>query len=394
MNLPADAQYFATVPKGMESLLAGELRTLGARELRQAPAGVAFTGDLETAYRLCLWSRLASRVLLQLTTGPAANADQLYATAQSVAWDEHLGADGTLAVTFTGVSDTIRDTRFGALRVKDAIVDQFRTRHAGRRPSVDTEEPELRVSAHLARGRVALGIDLSGESLHRRGYRTDKVQVEAPLKENLAAAVLLFAGWPREAASGGSFLDPLCGSGTLPVEAALIAADVAPGLLRAARAGGFGFLRWRGHDEALWQRLAGEARRRRDAGLQRLRDGATVIRGSDRDESALRVARSCAERAGVQDVVGFAAADLAHVRAPAARGLVATNAPYGERLGAHEEAEALLRMLGRRLHEEFPGWHAAVLAGQRRHLAALAMTAARETTLYNGALPCARPGKA
>jgi 23S rRNA (guanine2445-N2)-methyltransferase / 23S rRNA (guanine2069-N7)-methyltransferase len=228
-----DLSLFAPVPKGMESLLAGELRGLGATQVRQARAGVALRGPLETAYRVCLWSRLASRLLLALTSGPAGDGEQLYATAAGVAWDELFGVDDTFAVDFTGVSPEIRDTRFGAVRVKDAIVDQFRARSGGRRPSVDARAPQVRVNAHLARGRVTLALDLSGDSLHRRGYRADRVQVEAPLKENLAAAMLLYAEWPAIAAAGGSFVDPLCGSGTLPIEAALIAADVAPGLLRA-----------------------------------------------------------------------------------------------------------------------------------------------------------------
>src|SRR5665811_49865 len=210
--------------------------------------GVSFQGTLETAYRVCLWSRLAGRVLLPLATGPAADGDELYATTYRVDWDAHLGVDGTLAVDFSGTSDTIRDTRYGAVRMKDAVVDQFRARHGDRRPSVDTRAPDLRINGHLVRGRVTVSLDLSGDSLHRRGYRTDRVQVEAPLKENLAAAVLLFAAWPQEAAGGGSFLDPLCGSGTLTIEAAFMAADIAPGLLRAEGLNGFAFLRWRGHD--------------------------------------------------------------------------------------------------------------------------------------------------
>src|SRR5450756_2516147 len=256
--------FFATVPRGMESLLAGELRSLGAEHVKQARAGVSFQGTLETAYRVCLWSRLAGRVLLPLATGPAADGDELYATTYRVDWDAHLGVDGTLAVDFSGVSDTIRDTRYGAVRMKDAVVDQFRARHGDRRPSVDTRAPDLRINGHLVRGRVTVSLDLSGDSLHRRGYRTDRVQVEAPLKENLAAAVLLFAAWPQEAAGGGSFLDPQSGSGTLTIEAAFMAADIAPGLLRAEGLNGFAFLRWRGHDAAAWERLVGEARERRE----------------------------------------------------------------------------------------------------------------------------------
>jgi 23S rRNA (guanine2445-N2)-methyltransferase / 23S rRNA (guanine2069-N7)-methyltransferase len=185
-----DLSLFATVPRGLESLLAGELRALGAAHVKQVRAGVAFSGSLETAYRACLWSRLAGRVLLPVTSGKAADGDELYKTAQAVDWSRHLDVDATLAVDFTGVNDRIRDTRFGAVRIKDAIVDQFRAT-SGKRPSVDARAPDVRVNAHLAGTRVAISVDLSGQSLHRRGYRADKVQVEAPLKENLAAGLLL-----------------------------------------------------------------------------------------------------------------------------------------------------------------------------------------------------------
>lgn len=382
--------FFATVPRGMESLLAGELRSLGAEHVKQARAGVSFQGTLETAYRVCLWSRLAGRVLLPLATGPAADGDELYATTYRVDWDAHLGVDGTLAVDFSGVSDTIRDTRYGAVRMKDAVVDQFRARHGDRRPSVDTRAPDLRINGHLVRGRVTVSLDLSGDSLHRRGYRTDRVQVEAPLKENLAAAVLLFAAWPQEAAGGGSFLDPLCGSGTLTIEAAFMAADIAPGLLRAEGLNGFAFLRWRGHDAAAWERLVGEARERRAAGLGRLKAAAPgqTVGGSDHDPRAVRVAQACVEHAGLGGVVAISQSELSELRAPAARGLVAANAPYGERLGRREDAEALTRLLGERLRAGFGGWRATLLAGSPHQAQTIGIPVKRDTALHNGPLEC------
>ncbi len=400
--------FFATVPRGLESLLAGELRSLGAARVKQVHAGVSFTGTLETAYRACLWSRVAGRVLLPLESGRAGDGDELYATASGVDWSRHLGAGDTLAVDFTGVNERIRDTRFGAVRIKDAIVDQFRAA-GGTRPSVDARAPDVRVNAHLSGVRVMISIDLSGQSLHRRGYRADKVQVEAPLKENLAAGMLLYAAWPRAAAAGGSLLDPLCGSGTLPIEAALMAADVAPGLLRADAAGAgpagagagrgttggeraaapaFGFLHWRGHDATLWDALLAEARDRRSAGMKRLaaaRPGA-VIRGSDHDARAVKVARDFAARAGLHGLVAFERASVDGAAPPAAHGLLATNAPYGERLAA--EADAVYRQLGERLRTSFPGWNAVVLAGDRRQLGALGLAAKRDTDLRNGPLTC------
>ena len=391
----ADLSLFATVPRGLESLLAGELRGLGAAHVKQVRAGVAFSGSLETAYRACLWSRVAGRVLLPVTSGKATDGDELYTTAQGVDWSHHLDVDATLAVDFTGVNDRIRDTRFGAVRIKDAIVDQFRATSGGKRPSVDARAPDVRVNAHLAGTRVAISIDLSGQSLHRRGYRAEKVQVDAPLKENLAAGLLLYAAWPSEAAAGASLLDPLCGSGTLPIEAALMAADVAPGLLRAeaeVKPGGapaFGFLHWNGHDADLWATLLTEARERRSAGIKRLaaaRPGVS-IRGSDRDQRAVKVARDFVKRAGLHGLVVIDHAQLETVTAPAERGIVATNAPYGERLDA-ADTEAVYRQLGERLREAFPRWSAVVLAGDQRQLKSVGLAPKRETELRNGPLEC------
>jgi 23S rRNA (guanine2445-N2)-methyltransferase / 23S rRNA (guanine2069-N7)-methyltransferase len=391
----ADLSLFATVPRGLESLLAGELRALGAEYVKQVRAGVSFGGSLETAYRACLWSRLAGRVLLPVTSGKATDGDELYKTAQGVDWSRHLDVDATLAVDFTGVNDRIRDTRFGAVRIKDAIVDQFRAVSGGQRPSVDARAPDVRVNAHLAGTRVAISIDLSGQSLHRRGYRAEKVQVEAPLKENLAAGLLLYAAWPSEAAAGASLLDPLCGSGTLPIEAALMAADVAPGLLRAeaetkpGAAPAFGFLHWNGHDADLWASLLLEARERRGAGIKRLaaaRPGVS-IRGSDRDQRAVKVARDFVKRAGLHGLVTIDHAQLETVTATAERGLLATNAPYGERLEA-ADTEAVYRQLGERLREAFPRWSAVVLAGDQRQLKSVGLAPRRETDLRNGPLEC------
>jgi 23S rRNA (guanine2445-N2)-methyltransferase / 23S rRNA (guanine2069-N7)-methyltransferase len=396
-----DLTFFATVPRGLESLLAGELRQLGAAHVRQARAGASFTGSLETAYRVCLWSRLAGRVLLPLADGAAGDGDELYGTARTVDWGAHLGPDATLAVDFSGTNQRIRDTRYGAVRVKDAIVDQLREK-SGRRPSVDPHAPDVRVNVHLAGGRVTISLDLSGQSLHRRGYRADKVQVEAPLKENLAAGLLLYAAWPRQAADGGSLLDPLCGSGTLPIEAALMAADVAPGLLRAQAAAGpgpgarargaapaFGFLRWRGHQPGAWDALLEEARERRASGLARLAAARpdAIIRGADRDARAVRLARDCAARAGLDDLVDFERADLAQAAPAAARGLLAANAPYGERLDA-AEAEEVYRLLGEKLRTSFAGWTGVVLAGDARQLAAVGVRPGRSTPLRNGPLDC------
>jgi 23S rRNA (guanine2445-N2)-methyltransferase / 23S rRNA (guanine2069-N7)-methyltransferase len=359
-----DLTFFATAPRGVERALASELRGLGGEHVREARGGVSFAGPLVVGYRACLWSRLATRVLLGLARFPAGSADELYTGVQTVTWVDHLDAEATLAVTFTGANDAIRDTRFGALRTKDAIVDQLRAA-TGARPSVDTRRPDVRVNVHLEKDRAALSLDLSGESLHRRGYRAERVQVEAPLKENLAAAILTLAGWQVTADRGGSFVDPLCGSGTLPVEAALIAADIAPGSVARAESGAFGFLRWRGHDEGVWRALEDEAAERREAGLARLAAlrRPPVFLGLDHDPAAVRIAADCVRRAGLEGLVRIERRELAALAAPQGpAGLVACNPPYGERLGEGRDLERLYALLGERLRAEFDGWRTAVFS--------------------------------
>lgn len=371
--------FFATAPKGVESLLADELRALGAEEVAETRAGVAFAGTLETGYRACLWTRLASRILLPLATFPAASPEELYAGIAALDWREHLAPEGTLAVDCNVSNSRITHSHFAALKVKDAIVDRFRE-ECGVRPSVELIRPDIRVNLHLNRDLATVSLDLSGESLHRRGYREE--QVLAPLKENLAAAILLRAGWPETAAAGGALLDPMCGSGTLVIEAALMAADCAPGLLRSY----YGFFRWRGHDPALWQRLLDEAQARREAGLALL----PVLWGFDADRKAIEAARGNARRAGLEGRLHIERREVAALTAPPAAetGLVLVNPPYGERLGEVEELKPLYALLGRRLKEQFAGWRAAVFTGNPELGMHLGIRARRINTLFNGALEC------
>ncbi|MHB8836738.1 MAG: bifunctional 23S rRNA (guanine(2069)-N(7))-methyltransferase RlmK/23S rRNA (guanine(2445)-N(2))-methyltransferase RlmL [Candidatus Methylomirabilia bacterium] len=372
---------FATCPKGLEGLLAAELAGLGATDVKETVAGVAFAGTLETAYRACLWSRLASRILMTLNVVPAADAAALYAGVHDIPWEQHLGADGTLAVDFTGTSEQISHTLFGAQKVKDAVVDRFRER-AGRRPSVDLRNPELRINVHLAGTEARVSLDLSGESLHKRGYHDESV--EAPLKENLAAALLIRAGWPEIAAAGGPLLDPMCGSGSIAIEAALIAGDIAPGLLRES----FGFLRWPRHDAGLWERLLGEARARRAAGGRRF----PAIVGTDRDPAAVRAALANAARAGLSGRIHVEKRELADAVPPKSRsgapGLVATNPPYGQRLGSETELRPLYEAIGAVLRERFDGWKAAILTGNPGLALRTGIRAKKAYTLFNGALEC------
>ncbi|NLG75600.1 MAG: hypothetical protein GX535_05150 [Xanthomonadaceae bacterium] len=370
--------FFASCPPGVADLTAAELRTCGASRTREFKLGVEFEGTLEAAYRACLWSRTASRILMPLATFPAANADELYAGVSSIDWSEHLAANGTMAIEFGGTSSGITHTHFGALKAKDAIVDQFRAR-SGERPSIDVDQPNVRIDVRLDRDRATLSLDLSGDSLHRRAYRARGVA--APLKENLAAAMLLRAGWPAIAEQGGSFVDPMCGSGTLVIEAALMAFDIAPGSLRSH----FGFIGWRGHDRELWRRLIDEARARREARAgDRL-----VLRGYDADASAVRAAIENSERAKLRGRVHFERRELEQLtNENGEHGLLATNPPYGERIGDRGRLEALYAELGEKLREHFVGWQAAVLTGNPPIARALGIHARRSHTLFNGRIEC------
>jgi 23S rRNA (guanine2445-N2)-methyltransferase / 23S rRNA (guanine2069-N7)-methyltransferase len=372
-------QFFVSCPPGVADLTAAELRNCGATHTREFKLGVQAEGSLEVAYRACLWSRTASRVLLPLGTFPAATQEQLYEGIASIDWQQHINSKGTIAIDFGGTSSGITHTHFGALKTKDAIVDQLRER-TGERPSIQLDQPEVRIDVRLDRDRATVSLDLSGDSLHRRAYRARGVA--APLKENLAAAMLLRCGWPAIAAEGGDFVDPMCGSGTLPIEAALMALDIAPGLLRSY----FGFIGWRGHDRALWDRLIEEARARREAGAARR----IAIRGYDIDAQAVRAAIENVERARLRGVVHIERRDLEQLirQGDAPTGLVATNPPYGERIGDQERLQALYQTLGVKLREHFEGWKAAVLTGNPPLAKAIGINARRTHTLFNGRIEC------
>jgi 23S rRNA (guanine2445-N2)-methyltransferase / 23S rRNA (guanine2069-N7)-methyltransferase len=372
-------QFFASCPPGVADLTAQELRDCGAERTRELRLGVAFEGSLEVAYRACLWSRTASRILAPLATVAADSAEALYEGVGSIDWTEHLALGGTLAIEFGGASDAISHTHFGALKTKDAIVDQLRAR-TGERPSIDVDRPSVRVDVRLDRDRATVSLDLSGESLHRRAYRARGVA--APLKENLAAAVLLRSGWPAIAEQRGELVDPMCGSGTLVIEAGLMALDVAPGLLRSY----FGFLGWRRHDRALWERLLEEARARREASAQKR----ITLRGYDSDPAAIRAANENAQRARLTRFVHFERRELSQLtrESSAEIGLVVTNPPYGERIGAQEQLQSLYAVLGEKLREHFPGWKAAVLTGNPPLAKAMGIRARRSHTLFNGPIEC------
>jgi 23S rRNA (guanine2445-N2)-methyltransferase / 23S rRNA (guanine2069-N7)-methyltransferase len=372
--------FFATTPKALEDSLTVELRSLGITDFKATMAGVAFSGDLEAAYRVCLWSRTANRVLLLLKQFDLTSQHDLYRAVQEIDWSTHFNADESFAVTFSAKNSTvINNSHFGALKVKDAIVDQMREKF-GIRPNVETERPHIRVNVRLNGEKAQLSLDLSGESLHRRGYRD--VTVDAPIKENLAAAILHRCGWQDLAIQGKTLLDPMCGSGTLLVEAAMIAADYAPALGRNY----FGFLGWKQHDKVCWQALWWEANRRKAIGMTNL----PTIVGFDTNRQAVNAALSHVKKAGFEGKIHIERRDISEA-IPTQRwipGLVICNPPYGERLGDTKEVALLYEQFGDILKKHFLGWQAGLIISNPELGFRLGIRSRRPTTFYNGALEC------
>ncbi len=358
-----------------------ELQTLGLSSVETLGSGVQFGGGLSAAYRACLHSRVANRVLWPLHQGMADSPDSLYTLVREIDWSEHLSRNGSLAVDFFSAHSTITHTQFGALKVKDAVVDQFREA-TGVRPDVDRHTPDVRINVYVHKNKARIALDLSGSSLHRRGYRGGGGP--APLKENLAAALLLAADWPRRAKAGAPFVDPMCGSGTLVVEAACIAADRAPGLGREY----FGFLGWRGHDAQLWQDLVAEAE-------TALTEVTVPIRGMDRDSEAVNNARAgllaaeltgdiqIEQRAldkGLATPLGTSGTALGP-----APGLVLSNPPWGERLAANAND---YRDIGQALSRHYAGWECGLFTARAAPFKALELPLTESITVVNGGVDC------
>ena len=371
--------WLATCPKGLESLLANELQSLGASTVKETVAAVHFEGSLEVAYRACLWSRLANRVLMPLHSFMLNQADDLYQHCNDIAWERHLTAAQSIAIDFIGTSRLIDNSMFGSQRVKDAVVDRIR-RVEGERPNVDPKNPDIRIQARLHKGRVSVALDISGESLHRRGYRTG--QGSAPIKENLAVALLLRSGWPEIAATGGALLDPMCGSGTLIIEGAMMAADIAPGLLRSQ----YGFDKWLQHDQELWDSLVIEAQERKTLGLEKLE---LDIRGYDANPRVLEFTNQNIENAGLDEHIRIAHKPIDQFGKPTAEhGLLLTNPPYGERLGEIDQLIPLYQKLGTVLQKNFAGWKAAIFTGNVDLARETDLSPSKQYSLYNGSIAC------
>ncbi len=380
MSQSLEHAWFASCPKGLESLLAQELSTLGSDSTRETVAGVYFDGPVSIGYRACLWSRLANRVLMPLGRFDVEDADSLYKAVASISWGELFSADKTFAVDFSGQNREIRNTQFGAQRSKDAIVDWFRD-SSGERPTVQKRDPDIRINVRLAKSRVVVALDFSGGSLHRRGYRLQSG--EAPLKENLAAALLLRADWPKISQQGGALIDPMCGSATLLLEGAMMSADIAPGLTRER----FGFESWKGHNKEQWRVIKHDANGRAERGRASI---LPEIRGYDADPVVIRRAQENIARIGLEKVVRVGVKPLAELQKPSHKplplGLLICNPPYGERLGEKESLRYLYRQLGEVMLREFSGWQAAVFTADADLGRATGLRSHKRYSLYNGAL--------
>jgi len=361
--------FFASCPRGLEALLAEELAGLGARATEPLPGGVAFEGDLRTCYRANLESRLATRILQRVGRSAYRTERDVHESALALKWPEWFSERHSIRVDVKAIRSPLRSLEFATLTIKDAVCDRFRA-DRGRRPDVDTRSPGVRIQAFLDKETAAFYVDTSGEALNRRGYRRDAG--EAPLKENLAAGLVRLSGWnPDEA-----FLDPMCGSGTIAIEAAMMALAIPPGHARA-----FGFERLESFDRRCWDevREAANARRKPAGRLQ--------IFARDRYGDELKKARANLEAAGLADCVELKQADILDTGAPAATGVMIANPPYGTRLGGDELAEFYPR-LGNTLKKYYSGWRCYIFSGDTQLPKLVRLSASRRTPLYNGPLEC------
>ncbi|TVQ46882.1 MAG: RNA methyltransferase [Gloeocapsa sp. DLM2.Bin57] len=364
-------QYFATVARGLEEVAAQELKNLGAKDVEITFTGVSFTGDKSLLYRVNLWSRIIYRLLMPIQTIKCSNREELYQQVKQINWSKYLTTEQTFAVNSTGGNSNLNHTHFNALQIKNAIIDQQREK-TNQRSSIDTRNPDLLLNAHIYQDQCILSLDSSGDSLHRRGYRP--AMGLAPLKETLAASLLDLAQWN----SNIPFFDPLCGSGTLPLEAALKALNIAPGLFRDS----FAFENWSDFDASLWQKLRTEALE------SQVSESLTPIVGSEADSQILQQARYNARLCGVEKQIKLLNQDLAEVYPPSAEGIIITNPPYGKRIGDVSALTSLYQLLGDVLKQRFRGWRAYILTGNSQLAKKIRLKPSRRFAVYNGAIPC------
>jgi putative N6-adenine-specific DNA methylase len=362
--------FFASCPRGLEALLSGELRELGAQNAESLPGGVAFEGDTRTSYRANLESRLATRVLMRLGRAPYADEQDVYEAALALRWTDWFSEKQSIRVDVNAIRSPLKSLEFATLRIKDAVCDRFRA-DRGRRPDVDTRSPEVRIQAFLDRASVTLYLDTSGEPLHKRGYRKDAG--EAPLKENLAAGILKLTGWD----GSEPLLDPMCGSGTFAIEAAMMALAIPPGQAR-----GFGFERLAGFDPRLWKEVRETALARAQAPRK------LALFARDRYGEELKKARRNLEAAGLAPCVELKQADVLDTGAPAGAGVLVANPPYGARLGEDKALAEFYPKLGDTLKKFYAGWRCYLFSADSRLPKLLRLQTSRRTPLFNGPLEC------
>ena len=362
--------FFASCPRGLEQLLAEDLVAAGARDLKQIFGDVHFLADWPACYRANLHSRIATRILWRVAHAPYGNEEDIYRLALDTPWPKWFLAGQTIRVDVTAVKSPLKSVDFVTLRIKDAVCDRFR-RDGGTRPSVDTRQPDVRVHGFINGDHCTLYLDTSGAPLYQRGFR--QKTVDAPLKENLAAGILRLSGWQP----GVALLDPMCGSGTFLIEAAQMALRVAPGARRE-----FAFQRLRHFDPAAWKRLLDAAR----AGEAAVEEAG--IYGSDISPVAVRATLANLDRAGLLPAVKLSSGDLLDIDAPAERGILVSNPPYGERVSDHDELAEFYPLLGSALKRHFAGWNCYLISADTRLPKLVRLTPSRKTPLFNGALEC------
>jgi putative N6-adenine-specific DNA methylase len=363
-------QYFATCPRGLEALLQEELLVVGAKDIKPTDGGVGFAGELAVCYGANLHSRIATRILMQVGRGNYATEDDLYQAAYKLNWPNWFDVKHDFMVKVTGVKCPLKSLEFATLRIKDAVCDKFR-QVVDSRPYIDTKNPAVRIHAYLTAENYQFYVDTSGDALYMRGNR--KASIEAPLRENLAAGILQLSGWK----AGTALLDPMCGSGTFLLEAAMISLHIAPGLHR-----NFGFEKLKNYESDTWKKIKNSALKAvKPVSFQK-------IYGSDSDLRAVRVARQNLSEAGLLEAVQLAQVDIIEAIPPAASGVMVANPPYGVRIGEDEELAALYPKMGEALKRKFAGWNTYFLTNDLRLPKLMRLTPSKRTPLFNGPLEC------
>ena len=362
-------QFIAKTLAGLEPVLADELRALGATGIRELKRAVAFDGDTVMLYRANYELRTALRILVPIHTFPAYNERNYYDAIREIDWSRYMRVDDTLAVDAVAQGEVFRHSKFVGLLTKDAIVDQFRD-HYHRRPSVNTVAPTLRVNVHVQGTHCDISLDSSGDSLHRRNYRRDTV--EAPLNEVLAAGMVLLSGWNGQ----GPFVDPMCGSGTLPIEAAMIATHTPPQCKRES----FGFFKWPDFNRKIWEQVIKEAG-------SRIQPFEFPILASDKDARARNATSINIMSAGLENIVQVEKMPFEKLRPSGPFGTLIANPPYDERLKM-EDIAAFYKSIGDHFKKYWSGWNAWLISSNRDALKHVGLRPSRKITLFNGALEC------